>query len=74
MDEDIFDMGERKSKLTEAVLRDNSGAGVMEDEGGEEEKTDKTKKGKDKKSSEEGLVDIGTIGRILQKALQRLTR
>lgn len=71
VDEDIFDMGERKSRLTEAVLNDNVPAPADDEDDGEE------KKGKGKKKAsgdDESLGDIGSIGRILQKALQRLSR
>ena len=53
VDEDIFEVGERKSQLTEAVLCDNN-----------------SKVGK-KVSSSDQMGDIGSIGRILQKALQQ---
>lgn len=52
-----YDLGERKRKLTAAVLSDHHGQ----------------KKGKKSKEGLEG-EDIGAIGRILQKALQKRTR
>lgn len=71
VDEDIFEMGERKSKLSAAVLADDrasgsprkgsakgkDGAGAGKREGGN-------------KGDEGDLDDIGAIGRILSKALQ----
>jgi hypothetical protein len=54
---DLCKLGERKRKLTAAVLSDHHGQ----------------KKGKKSKEGLEG-EDIGAIGRILQKALQKRTR
>lgn len=53
----LLKLGERKRKLTAAVLSDHHGQ----------------KKGKKSKEGLEG-EDIGAIGRILQKALQKRTR
>ena len=53
-----YSVGERKRKLTAAVLSDHHGA----------------KKGKKAKDVADGEGDIGAIGRILQKALQKRTR
>ena len=53
-----FILGERKRQLTAAVLSDHHGA----------------KKGKKAKDSADGEGDIGAIGRILQRALQKRTR
>lgn len=53
----FYNLGERKRKLTAAVLSDHHGQ----------------KKGKKSKEGLEG-EDIGAIGRILQKALQKRTR
>lgn len=74
VDEDIFDMGERKSRLTEAVLSEKHGVTGGDDDEGDEKKT-KGGKGKKKAADDDDdLGDIGSIGRILQKALQRLNR
>ncbi len=63
VDEDIFDIGEKKRKLSTAVLSDD----YHEDKNG---KQAGPKKSVDMESDE---VDIGAIGRILQKALLRVT-
>jgi SWI/SNF-related matrix-associated actin-dependent regulator of chromatin subfamily A containing DEAD/H box 1 len=71
VDEDIFEVGERKSRLTEAVLNDNVPVPTEDEDDAEKGK------GKGKKKSNEGdeaFGDIGSIGRILQKAMQRLSK
>lgn len=55
VDEDIYEIGERKSRLTEAVLNDNQSSATKK----------KQKKGDD------DSADINSIGKILQKALQQ---
>ena len=57
VDEDIFDMGERKRMLSEAVLGANKS----------------TKKGASSGQHAEKDDDMGAIGRILQKALLRVS-
>ena len=59
VDEDILDMGERKSALTKAVLENDA-------------KGDSAKK--EKKSTENDEGDIKSIQKILQKALASISR
>jgi superfamily II DNA/RNA helicase len=62
VDEDIYEIGERKKRLTTAVLENVSSQGAGA--GGR-------KKGKAADAADADEGDIGEIGRILQKALQK---
>ena len=69
VDEDIYDMGQRKRELSTAVLSDNrttatAGKGKSSNSGS------KRKGGGG--DEDDGDDDIGAIGRILQRALQRV--
>jgi SWI/SNF-related matrix-associated actin-dependent regulator 1 of chromatin subfamily A len=68
VDEDIYDIGERKSKLSSAVLSDYSKQ-TQEESAGVGGKKKSSAKNDDGGEVSEG--DIGMIGRILQKALMK---
>ena len=67
VDEDIYEMGERKRKLSTAVLSDDRQNNAYTPDA----KSKGKKKGHDQ--NEEDEMDIGAIGRILQRALLRVT-
>lgn len=83
VDEDIYEMGERKRQLSQAVLSDNKREehAVCENEGEDDGDTSKgktkgKKKGNGKKKNLDGEEDGGdddldAISRILSKALSR---
>lgn len=62
VDEDIYDMGERKRQLSTAVLSDDRA---------NSSKTSNRKGGHANNGDDD--EDIGAIGRILQRALQRIS-
>ncbi len=69
VDEDIFNMGERKSKLSNAILQNSN----SETAKGGKKKTSEKKNDLDVEIKEDDdEEDIGAIGWILQKALQRV--
>lgn len=80
VDEDIYEMGERKRQLSQAVLSDDAKRQQsVEGEGEEDAEGDGKKKGASKKkggSKKQGVdevddADIDAISRILSKALSR---
>lgn len=67
VDEDIFDMGERKRQLSEAVLSDaRSPAAALTNNNGNHSSNGKAGKAKNKDDDE-----LTVISRILSKALKR---
>lgn len=77
VDEDIYEMGERKRLLSQAVLSDNKKV-VEKQEEEEDDETDGKSKGKNKTSKKKKTAkgddeeeDMDAISRILSKALSR---
>lgn len=79
VDEDIYEMGERKRQLSQAVLSDNSKGKVVDVDDDEEATNGKTgkkkggakKKGKGDDDDGGGEEDLDAISRILSRALLR---
>ena len=78
VDEDIYDMGERKRKLSTAVLADHrhkdeddeDGTNPKATSGGKGNKKN-NKRGRNEENHDDNIDDVGAVGRILQKALMR---
>ena len=74
VDEDIFNMGERKSKLSNAILQNDTKSKAKK-AGGKKSNSDDADTTTDLTEKEENdEEDIGAIGWILQKALQRVQK
>ena len=76
VDEDIYDMGERKRKLSTAVLADHRHKHKHDEEDTNTVNTDSkgNKRGRnndDNNNDDDNIDDVGAVGRILQKALMR---
>ena len=71
VDEDIFNMGERKSKLSSAILH-NSNSETAKGSGKKKATTEKKNDIEVEIKEDEEEEDIGAIGWILQKALLRV--